>query len=97
MAWEKYLRTFSQVKHETTPSCYNGAVFKKWVVFLKRVELYRLDAARKKLFAVWEVLPKLGRSCGVREGASGFGEGNGGFGEGAGRFGERAVASQLPS
>ena len=56
---EKVFRTFSQVMREITPSRYIGAILKKLVVFLRRVELFAFnwDEARKKnIFGVWEAL-----------------------------------------
>ena len=52
------------------PSRYNGAILKKFVVFLKSVQLFAISwgaARKKKVFAGWEALLKLGGSCVVRE------------------------------
>ena len=51
------------------PARYNGALFRKRVVFLKRFKLFsfKFHPARKKnVFAAWKASLKLGGSCGVR-------------------------------
>ena len=60
------------------PSLYNGAIPKKFAVFLKSVQVLNFainwDAARKKkVFAVWEALLNPGGSYGVREMGCEFG------------------------
>ena len=49
------------------PSCYNGAILKKFVVSLKSVKLFRHQPRKKKVFAEWEALLRPGGSGGVWE------------------------------
>ena len=51
------------------PSCYDRAILKKLVVFMKSVELFSFswDAGRlKNIFCVCEALLELAGSCGIQ-------------------------------
>ena len=72
---EKTLELFCKKCVKPHPSRCNGAIVRKVVIFLKKVQLFCRQLGRskeKKVFAVWEASLKPGGSCGVWE--MGFGE-----------------------